>query len=74
MNKNTNKRHHAHLVEYEDEEEEERPRKMQTKEEGTEEYVLFFALFGSIKPIEDTWIIDNGSSKNMTWEENSIKT
>ena len=47
---NTNKRHHAHLAEYEDEEEEEIPRKRQAKEEDVEEYVLFYALSGSVIP------------------------
>ena len=60
MKKNTNKRHHAHLVEAEDEEEEERPRKRQAREEGVEEYVLLCALSRSVTPREDTWLIDSG--------------
>ena len=60
---NNNKRHHAHLAEDEDVEEE-RPRK-KTRGEDVKEYVLLYALFGSVKPGEDTWIIDSGASKNM---------
>ena len=58
LKKNTNKRQHAHLAEDEDEEEEERPRKRQ----DVEEYVLLFALSGSVIPREDTWLIDSGAS------------
>ena len=62
--KKNNKRHHAHVDEDEDEEEE-RPRKRLTKEEDVEEYVLFYALSGSVTPGEDTWLIDSGASKHM---------
>ena len=57
--KKKQKRHHSHLDEYEDEEE--RPQKRLTKEEYVDEYVLLSALYGSIKPREDTWIIDSGA-------------
>ena len=72
MKKNNNKRHHAHLAEDEDEEEEERPRNIQAKEEDIEEYVLFSALFGSIIPIEGTWLIDSGVSKHMKWNKKTL--
>ena len=55
-NNNNNKRRHAHLAEDEDVEEE-RPRK-KTRGEDVEEYVLLYALFGSVTPGEDTWLID----------------
>ena len=72
MNKNTNKRHHAHLYKYEDEEEEEIPLKRQTKEEDVDEYVLFSALPRFVTPREDTWLIDSGVSKHMTWKKQTV--
>jgi hypothetical protein len=57
--KRNNKRHHAHVVE-----DDEPPTKM--IKEKIEEYVLFFALSGSVTPGEDTWLIDSGASKHMT--------
>ena len=68
--KKNNKRHHAHLAE--DEDEEERPQKRWTKEEDADEYVLFFALSGSVTPGEDTWIIDSGASKHMTGQRKTL--
>jgi hypothetical protein len=56
--KKKNKRHHAHAVE-----DEEPPTKM--IKERIEDYVLIFALLGSISPGEDTWLIDSGASKHM---------
>jgi hypothetical protein len=56
--KRNNKRHHSHAVE-----DDEPPTKL-TKEE-IEYCVLFSALSGSMTPGEDTWLIDNGSSKHM---------
>ena len=53
---NNNKRHHAHLVEDED----------------VEEYVLFSALSGSVTPGEDTWLIDNGTSKHMIGKKTTL--
>ena len=46
MKKKKNKRHHAHLDEYEDEED--IPRKRLTKEEDVEEYVLLCTLSGYV--------------------------
>jgi hypothetical protein len=57
--KRNNKRHHAHATE------DDEPPKKVTKEE-IEDYILFFALSGSVTPGEDTWLIDNGASKHMT--------
>jgi hypothetical protein len=54
-----NKRHHAHTVE-----DEEPPTNI--IKEKIEDYVLIFALSGSVSPSEDTWLIDSGASKNMT--------
>jgi hypothetical protein len=56
--KRNNKRYHAHAVE-----DDEPPTKL-TKEE-IEDYVLFSALSGSVKPGEDTWFIDSGAPKHM---------
>ena len=69
--RNNYKRHHAHLAEDEDEEEEEEegPQRKQAREEEAEEYVLFSALFGSVTPREDTWLIDSGASKHMTGQK-----
>jgi hypothetical protein len=60
-----NKRHHAHAVE-----DDEPPKKL-IKEE-IEDYVLFSALFGSVTPGEDTWLIDSGASKHMTGQKDII--
>jgi hypothetical protein len=57
--KRNNKRQHAHAAE------DDEPPKKVTKQE-IEDYVLFFALSGSVTPGEDTWLIDNGASKHMT--------
>ena len=71
--RNNNKRHLAHLVEDEDEEQEkEGPRRKQAKEEDAKEYVLFSALFGSVTPGEDTWLIDSGASKHMTRKKKTL--
>ena len=61
----------AHLAE-EDDDEEEIPRNRLIKEEYVEYYVLFFALFGSVTPGEDTWIIDSGASKHMTGKKYTL--
>ena len=46
--------------------------KKQEKEKDVEEYVLFFALFGSMTPREDTWLIYSGASNNMTWQKKNM--
>jgi hypothetical protein len=63
--KRNNKRHHAHAAE-----DDEPPNKL-AKEE-IEEYVLFSALPGFVTPGEDTWLIDNGASKHMTSQKNTL--
>ena len=70
--RNNNKRHHAHLAKDGYEEEEEGPQRKQAKEEDVEEYVLFSALFGSVTPGEDTWLIDSGASKHMTRQQKNL--
>jgi predicted aspartyl protease len=65
--KRNNKRHHAHVVE-----DYEPPTKM-TKEE-IEDYVLFFAILGSVTPGEDTWLIDSGASKHMTVQRDILSS
>ena len=37
-----------------------------------EEDVLFYALFGSVIPGEDTWLIDSGASKHMTGQKKTL--
>jgi hypothetical protein len=56
--KKRNKRNHAHIIE-----DEETPTKM--IKEQIEDYVLISALLGSVSHGEDTWLIENGASKNM---------
>ena len=68
LKNNNNKRHHSHLAEYENEE---RTWK-RTRGEDVGEYVLFFALSGSIKPRENTWLIDSGASKHMTGKKTTL--
>jgi hypothetical protein len=58
--KKRNKRHHSHAVE------DEEPLTKMIKEH-IEDYVLISALSGSMSPGEDTWLIDSGASKNMTY-------
>jgi hypothetical protein len=59
------KRHHAHTFE-----DEEPPTKM--IKEQIEDCVLTFSLSGSMSPGEDTWLIDNGASKNMTGQRDIL--
>jgi hypothetical protein len=59
--------HHAHAVE-----DDEPPKKL-SKEE-IEEYVLFFALSGSMTLGEDTWPIDSSSSKHMKSQKNTLSS
>ena len=66
------KRHHANLEEEEEEEEEEPPKKL-AKEE-IEEYILFFALSGSMTPGNDTWLNDSGASKHMTCHKKTLSS
>jgi hypothetical protein len=63
--KKRNKRHHVHTVEDEDP-----PTKM--IKEQIEDYVLIYALSGSMSPGEDTWLIDSGSSKHMTGQRDIL--
>ena len=72
MKKKNNKRHHSHPVEDEDEEEEEIPQERQAKEDDVEEYVLFYALSGSVIPEEDTWLIGSGASKHMIGKKQTL--
>jgi hypothetical protein len=44
-----------------------------TKEE-IEDYVLFSALSGSVSHGEDTWLIDNGASKHMTFQRDILSS
>jgi hypothetical protein len=62
--KKNNKIHHAHAFEDDD------PPKKSTREEIVE-YVLFLALFGTVTPGNDTWLIDSGASKHMIGNKNT---
>jgi hypothetical protein len=42
--------------------------------EKIEDYVLFFALLGSVILGEDTWIIDSGASKHMTGQRDILSS
>jgi hypothetical protein len=59
--------HHAHAVKDDD------PPKKSAREE-IEEYVLFLALFGTVTPGNDTWIIDSGGSKHMIGHKNTLSS
>jgi hypothetical protein len=63
--KKRNKRHHAHIIK-----DEEPPTKM--IKEQIEDYVLIYALSGSMSPSEDTWLIENGASNNMTGQRDIL--
>jgi hypothetical protein len=65
--KKRNKIHHAHTVE-----DEERPTKM--IKENIEDYVLIYALSGSISRGEDTSLRDSCASKNMTIQKDIISS
>ena len=41
-------------------------------EESSEEYVLIFALIGSVSPGNDTCLVDSGASKHMTGYKDSL--
>jgi hypothetical protein len=40
--------------------------------EQIEDYVLIYALSGSVSPSEDTWLIDSGASKHMTGQRDIL--
>jgi hypothetical protein len=42
--------------------------------EKIKDYVLFFALSGSVSPREDTWLIDSGASKHMTSQRDILSS
>jgi hypothetical protein len=56
------KRNQSHTFEYD-----ESPKKVAKKDESSDEdYVLISSLKGIVTHGSDTWLIDNGASKNMT--------
>jgi hypothetical protein len=63
--KRKHKRHHAHVVEYE-----EPPTKM--IREQIKDHVLISTLSGSVTPGEDTWLIASGASKHMTSQKDIL--
>ena len=63
--KGNKRRHHAHVAE------DDQPSTKRIKQESDdslsdEEYVLIFALTGTITDGSNDWIIDSGASKNIT--------
>ena len=67
--KKKNKRFQAHAAEDSDQEDEERTKE---DEDSGEEYVLISALTGSVSLSNDSWLVDNGSSKHMTGYKDSL--
>ena len=63
--KKDKRKHHAHTVEHDD------PPRKRVKQESEdsssdEEYVLIFSLMGTVTHGRNDWLIESGSSKNMT--------
>ena len=70
--KNSKRRHHAHTVEDDD------PPKKKVKQESEassrdEEYVLIFALTGTVTHGSKDWLIESGASKHMTGFKESFE-
>ena len=65
--KNSKIRHHAHTVEDDD------PPMKRVKQESEDEYVLIFALTGTITHGSKDWLIDSGASKHMTCFKESFE-
>ena len=63
------RRFQAHAAEDSDQEDEEKSKKV---EDSSEEYVLIFALTGSVSPEYDTWLVDSGASKHTTGYKDSL--
>ena len=63
------KRFQAHAAKDSDQEVEEEAKK---DEDSSEEYVLISARTWSVSPGNDTWLVDNGSSKHMTGYKDSL--
>ena len=66
-NRNSKRRHHAHTAEYDD------PPRKRVKQESEDEYVLIFALTGTVTHGSKDWLIDNGASKHMTGFKESFE-
>ena len=65
--KNSKRKHHAHTAEDDD------PPRKRTKQESKDEYVLIFALTGTVTHGSKDWIIDSGASKHMIGFKESFK-
>ena len=63
------KRFQAHVVEDSDQEVEEEAKK---DEDSSEEYVLIYALIGSISPGNGIFLLESGASKHMTGYKDSL--
>ena len=71
--KGNKRRHHAHAAE-DDEPSTKRNRQDIDDSSSDEEYVLIFALMGTITHGSNDWIIDSGASKHMTgFKESFVK-
>ena len=64
------RRFQAHAAEDSDQEVEEEAKK---NKESNEEYVLIYALTGSVSPGNDTWLIDNGAPLSIHQEKLPMK-
>ena len=63
--KNKNKgRHHAHAAE--DDEPSTKRIRQESDSSSNEEYVLIYALMGTVSYGSNNWLIDSGASKHMT--------
>jgi hypothetical protein len=58
-------KHHASTTE--DEESKKRQKGSPSEKEKTKEYYLVSSLSGSLTTGHDTWLVDSGASKHMTW-------
>ena len=63
--KGNKRRQHAHAIE-DDEPSTKRNRQDSDDSSSDEEYVLIFALMGTITHVSNDWLIDSGASKHMT--------
>ena len=63
--KDNKRRHYDHTAE-DDEPSEERIKQESEDSSSDEEYVLIFALTGTVTHGSNNWLIDSGASKHMT--------
>ena len=68
--KKKNRKYHAHTTKENESDKE----KTTENKESSEEYVLLSSLIGIITHGNDTWIIESGSSKHMTWHKDLLSS